>query len=52
MELRPHDLHDFPTGETLIPLYQGKVIDLVKGEVLDSSFYYSVGQLALICLGR
>lgn len=52
MELRPHDLHDFPTGETLIPLYQGKVIDLVKGEVLHSSFYYSVGQLALICLGR
>lgn len=42
----------FLTGETLIPLYQGKVIDMVKGEELQSSFYFSIGQLVLVCLGR
>ncbi|CAG03009.1 unnamed protein product, partial [Tetraodon nigroviridis] len=37
--------------ETLIPLYQGQVIDMIRGEVLHSSFFYSIGRLALVCLG-
>eukprot|EP00066_Takifugu_rubripes_P019300 XP_011608566.1 PREDICTED: antigen peptide transporter 2-like [Takifugu rubripes] len=37
--------------ETLIPLYQGKVIDMLKGEALHSSFYGSIWQLTLVCLG-
>lgn len=42
----------FPTGEALIPLYQGKVIDMLKGDALESRFSYVIGQLALVSLGR
>lgn len=43
----------FPvTGEAYIPLYQGKVIDMLKGQVDESSFCYSIGQLALVSFGR
>lgn len=41
-----------PPVEALIPYYQGKVIDMLRGEELHSTFYSSIGQLALICLGR
>uniref|UniRef100_UPI0037E8209C antigen peptide transporter 2 n=1 Tax=Semicossyphus pulcher TaxID=241346 RepID=UPI0037E8209C len=37
--------------DTYIPLYQGKVIDMLRGEVLQTSFGYVVGQLALLSLG-
>uniref|UniRef100_A0A3Q3VWF3 Uncharacterized protein n=1 Tax=Mola mola TaxID=94237 RepID=A0A3Q3VWF3_MOLML len=37
--------------ESLIPLYQGKVIDMLKGDALESSFSYVIGQLALVSLG-
>ncbi|XP_058476484.1 antigen peptide transporter 2 [Solea solea] len=37
--------------ETFIPFYQGKVIDMLRGQELHSSFYYTIGQLALLCLG-
>lgn len=43
----------FPlTGDTYIPLYQGRVIDMLRGQVLQTSFYYAIGQLALVSLGR
>ncbi|XP_018544945.1 antigen peptide transporter 2 [Lates calcarifer] len=37
--------------DTFIPLYQGKVIDMLRGEALQTNFCYAVGQLALISLG-
>ncbi|CAJ1079987.1 antigen peptide transporter 2 [Xyrichtys novacula] len=37
--------------DTYIPLYQGKVIDMLKGPVLLSSFGYTIGQLTLFSLG-
>uniref|UniRef100_A0A3Q3JZN7 Transporter associated with antigen processing, subunit type t, teleost specific n=1 Tax=Monopterus albus TaxID=43700 RepID=A0A3Q3JZN7_MONAL len=37
--------------DTFIPLYQGRVIDMLRGEVLQSSFGYTVGQLALLSFG-
>ncbi|XP_070782860.1 antigen peptide transporter 2 [Enoplosus armatus] len=37
--------------DTFIPLCQGKVIDMLSGQVLQSSFCYAVGQLALVSLG-
>ncbi|XP_039991643.1 antigen peptide transporter 2 isoform X2 [Xiphias gladius] len=36
--------------DTYIPLYQGKVIDMLSGQV-QTSFCYAVGQLALFCIG-
>ncbi|XP_062270255.1 antigen peptide transporter 2 [Platichthys flesus] len=37
--------------DSLIPLYQGKVIDMLGGQTAQSSFCYSIGQLALLSLG-
>ncbi|KAA8581255.1 antigen peptide transporter 2 [Etheostoma spectabile] len=37
--------------DTYIPLYQGNVIDMLRGELLQTSFFYAVGQLALVSLG-
>nr|XP_020513505.1 antigen peptide transporter 2-like [Labrus bergylta] len=37
--------------DTYIPLYQGKVIDMLSGPVLQTSFCYTIGQLALYSLG-
>ncbi|XP_024909607.1 antigen peptide transporter 2 isoform X1 [Cynoglossus semilaevis] len=37
--------------DTYIPLYQGKVIDMLRGEELHSSFGYAIAQLALVCFG-
>ncbi|KAK2884459.1 antigen peptide transporter 2 [Channa argus] len=37
--------------DTYIPLYQGRVIDMLGGQVLHTGFCYAVGQLALLSLG-
>ncbi|KAI3365054.1 hypothetical protein L3Q82_010173, partial [Scortum barcoo] len=37
--------------DTFIPLYQGKVIDMLRGQVLEAGFCYAIGQLALVSLG-
>ncbi|XP_068592929.1 antigen peptide transporter 2 isoform X2 [Cebidichthys violaceus] len=37
--------------DTFIPFYQGKVIDMLRGPVLQTSFCYAIGQMALISLG-
>ncbi|XP_074475434.1 antigen peptide transporter 2 [Sebastes fasciatus] len=37
--------------DTFIPWYQGKVIDMLGGQVLQTSFCYAIGQLALVSLG-
>ncbi|XP_034427433.1 antigen peptide transporter 2 [Hippoglossus hippoglossus] len=37
--------------DSLIPLYQGKVIDMLRGPTPQSSFCYSIGQLAFLSLG-
>ncbi|XP_070846663.1 antigen peptide transporter 2 isoform X1 [Chaetodon trifascialis] len=37
--------------DTFIPLYQGKVIDMLRGQVPQSSIGVAVGQLALVSLG-
>lgn len=37
--------------DSLIPLYQGKVIDMLRGEVLHSSFSYAIAWLAFVSLG-
>ncbi|XP_040923425.1 antigen peptide transporter 2 [Toxotes jaculatrix] len=37
--------------DTFIPLYQGKVIDMLRGQELQTSFCYAVAQLALVSLG-
>nr|XP_019964810.1 PREDICTED: antigen peptide transporter 2-like [Paralichthys olivaceus] len=37
--------------DSLIPLYQGKVIDMLRGQMPQTSFCYSIGQLALLSLG-
>lgn len=37
--------------DTFIPLYQGRVIDMLRGRELQSGFGYAVGQLALFSLG-
>ncbi|XP_034563361.1 antigen peptide transporter 2 [Notolabrus celidotus] len=37
--------------DSYIPLYQGKVIDMLGGPVLQTSFGYTIGQLALFSLG-
>ncbi|XP_008299512.1 antigen peptide transporter 2 [Stegastes partitus] len=38
-------------SDTFIPLYQGKVIDMLGGQVLHSSFGSAIGWLALASLG-
>lgn len=40
------------TGDTYIPLYQGKVIDMLSGQQLQSGFGYAIGHLVLISSGR
>lgn len=35
-----------------MPLYQGKVIDMLSGKVLEAGFGYALGELVLISLGR
>ncbi|XP_059180929.1 antigen peptide transporter 2 [Centropristis striata] len=37
--------------DTYIPLYQGKVIDMMRGPLLQTSFFSAIGQLALFSLG-
>ncbi|XP_056285087.1 antigen peptide transporter 2 [Pseudoliparis swirei] len=37
--------------DTLVPLYQGEVIDGLRGQELQTSFSYAIGQLALVSLG-
>uniref|UniRef100_G3NJC8 Transporter associated with antigen processing, subunit type t, teleost specific n=1 Tax=Gasterosteus aculeatus aculeatus TaxID=481459 RepID=G3NJC8_GASAC len=37
--------------DAFIPLYQGKVIDMLRGQPLQTSFGYAIGQLALVSLG-
>ncbi|KAL6094480.1 uncharacterized protein ACO6RY_15881 [Pungitius sinensis] len=37
--------------DAFIPLYQGKVIDMLRGQLLQTSFAYAIGQLALVSLG-
>ncbi|XP_060951470.1 antigen peptide transporter 2 [Limanda limanda] len=37
--------------DSLMPLYQGKVIDMLRGQTPQSSFCYSIGQLAFLSLG-
>ncbi|XP_038591057.1 antigen peptide transporter 2 [Micropterus salmoides] len=37
--------------DTFIPLYQGKVIDMLRGQVHQTSLCYAIGQLALVSLG-
>ncbi|KAM7370412.1 hypothetical protein PAMP_009964 [Pampus punctatissimus] len=37
--------------DTFIPLYQGKVIDMLRGQFLHSDFFYAIGQLTLVSLG-
>lgn len=38
-------------SDTFIPLYQGKVIDMLRGQELHSSFGYAIGWLAFVSLG-
>uniref|UniRef100_A0A7N8YD64 Transporter associated with antigen processing, subunit type t, teleost specific n=1 Tax=Mastacembelus armatus TaxID=205130 RepID=A0A7N8YD64_9TELE len=37
--------------DTFIPLYQGKVIDQLRGQVLQTSFCYAIVQLVLVSVG-
>ncbi|KAM3592749.1 uncharacterized protein V6R79_024325 [Siganus canaliculatus] len=37
--------------DTFIPLYQGRVIDMLRGEGLLSGFGYAIAQLALVSFG-
>lgn len=37
--------------DTFIPWYQGKVIDMLRGQFLHTNFYYAIGQLTLVSLG-
>ncbi|KAM7381175.1 hypothetical protein PAMA_012153 [Pampus argenteus] len=37
--------------DTFIPLYQGKVIDMLRSQFLHSDFFYAIGQLTIISLG-
>ncbi|XP_034414671.1 antigen peptide transporter 2 [Cyclopterus lumpus] len=37
--------------DTFIPLYQGKVIDMLRGQALQDGFCYAIGQLALVSVG-
>ncbi|XP_028989074.1 antigen peptide transporter 2 [Betta splendens] len=37
--------------DTYIPLYQGRVIDMLRGQAFQINCYYAVGQLALISFG-
>lgn len=37
--------------DTFIPFYQGKVIDMLREQMFQSSFYVAVGQLTLVSFG-
>ncbi|KAM4624190.1 antigen peptide transporter 2 [Polymixia lowei] len=37
--------------ETLIPHYQGMVIDMLRVQIVQTGFFYTIGQLALVSLG-
>ncbi|XP_070708421.1 antigen peptide transporter 2 [Pempheris klunzingeri] len=37
--------------DTFTPLFQGRVIDMLRGEVLQTSFCTAIGQLALVSFG-
>uniref|UniRef100_A0A8C6TM16 Transporter associated with antigen processing, subunit type t, teleost specific n=1 Tax=Neogobius melanostomus TaxID=47308 RepID=A0A8C6TM16_9GOBI len=37
--------------DTLIPLYQGEVIDMLRASVVQTSFHYAIMKLALVSLG-
>lgn len=37
--------------DTFIPLFQGEVIDMLRGPMVQSKFYYAITRLALISLG-
>lgn len=37
--------------DTYIPLYQGKVIDMLRGSVVQTSLYFAIMKLALVSLG-
>ncbi|XP_037320468.2 antigen peptide transporter 2 [Pungitius pungitius] len=37
--------------DAFIPLYQGKVIDMLRGQIVQTSLGYAIGQLALVSLG-
>ncbi|XP_029934449.1 antigen peptide transporter 2 [Myripristis murdjan] len=37
--------------DTFIPYYQGKVVDMLSGQTLESGFFFAIGQLALVSLG-
>lgn len=37
--------------DTFIPFYQGKVIDMLREQMFQSSFYFAVGQLTLVSFG-
>ncbi|XP_071368102.1 antigen peptide transporter 2 [Centroberyx affinis] len=37
--------------DTFIPFYQGKVIDMLSAQTLQTSFFHAIGQLALVSLG-
>ncbi|XP_068610290.1 antigen peptide transporter 2 [Brachionichthys hirsutus] len=39
------------TCDTFIPMYEGKVIDVLTGQAFNSSFSYAIGKLALLTLG-
>ncbi|KAM9831171.1 antigen peptide transporter 2 [Neosynchiropus ocellatus] len=37
--------------EALIPLYQGNVIDILRGDELHSTFHFAIGKLSLAVIG-
>lgn len=37
--------------DTCIPFYQGKVIDMLRGSIVQSSLYFAIMNLALVSLG-
>ncbi|XP_034049670.1 antigen peptide transporter 2 isoform X2 [Thalassophryne amazonica] len=37
--------------DTFIPFYEGKVIDMLRGELIQTNFLYAIGQLTLVFLG-
>ncbi|KAK7919423.1 hypothetical protein WMY93_010707 [Mugilogobius chulae] len=38
-------------GDTFIPLYQGKVIDMLKTSLVETDLYYAIAKLAFVSLG-
>ncbi|KAM3859615.1 antigen peptide transporter 2 [Diretmus argenteus] len=37
--------------DTYIPLYQGKLIDVLSGQILQTTLFYAIGQLTLVSVG-